>query len=144
MSGQDITGRADVERLVDGFYDRVRRDEILGPIFDDIAHTEWAAHLPRMYDFWQTVLFGVDAFHGNPLAVHLLLARRVPLGEHQFGRWLELFHANVDALFSGAMAEEAKRSAERIAGVMRQRIASDEAGDRPVLTVTAAPSRGPA
>ena len=47
----DITDRRDVACLVNVFYDRVRDDDILGPIFDDVAHVDWATHLPRMYRF---------------------------------------------------------------------------------------------
>ena len=62
---RDIASRADIERLVNGFYERVRGDELLGPIFDDVAQTDWALHLPKMYDFWEGVLFGVAGFRGN-------------------------------------------------------------------------------
>ena len=79
----DITTRADIERLVDTFYERVRGDEILAPIFDDVAHTDWARHLPKMYDFWTTVLFGQAAYSGTPLSVHRITpcasrSRQVP------------------------------------------------------------------
>ena len=47
----DITDRRDVACLVNVFYDRVRDDDVLEPIFDDIAHVDRATHLPRMYDF---------------------------------------------------------------------------------------------
>src|SRR5881398_2166271 len=66
----DITDSRDVARLVNVFYDRVRDDDILGPIFDDIAHVDWATHLPRMYDFWESVLFARATFKGTPLVVH--------------------------------------------------------------------------
>ncbi len=124
---EDITSRADVERLVDGFYERVRGDELLGPIFDDVAHTDWARHLPKMYDFWEGVLFGVAGFRGNPLSVHRELARRLPLGDREFGRWLDLFHESVDTLFSGPCAEGAKTRAVRIAAVMQHHISTDPA-----------------
>jgi len=125
----DITSRADVVRLVDSFYDRVRADDLLGPIFDTVARTDWAVHLPKMYDFWETVLFGTPAYHGQPLGVHLALAQRVALGETEFQRWLALFMANVDSLFAGRMADEAKVRAGRIATVMLHHIgrASTEA-----------------
>ena len=118
----DITSRSDIERLVDGFYVRVRADEVLAPIFDDVAHTNWDAHLPKLYDFWQSVLFGVSSFQGNPLAVHLALADQVQLGAPEFHRWLDLFSENVDALFSGPVAEDAKVRAGRIAAVMQHHI----------------------
>src|SRR5690242_10271511 len=46
--GFDLTDRRDVACLVNVFYDRVRDDGLLGPIFDDVAHVDWATHLPRM------------------------------------------------------------------------------------------------
>lgn len=124
----DISTRADIERLVDTFYARVRADAVLGPIFDDVARTDWAHHLPRMYDFWETVLFGVAAFRGNPITIHLDLAARAPLGEHEFRRWLALFEANVDETFAGAQAEEAKRRASRIATLMQHHIRNARPG----------------
>lgn len=114
----DITTRADVVRLVDSFYDRVRADDLLGPIFDTVARTDWAVHLPKMYDFWDTVLFGSAAYHGQPLGVHAALSSRVALGEREFQRWLGVFMATVDALFTGRVADEAKLRAGRIAAVM--------------------------
>lgn len=54
----DLTDRADIVRLVDAFYGRVRADAILSPIFDGIARVDWTLHLPKMYDFWESVLFG--------------------------------------------------------------------------------------
>lgn len=121
---QDITSRADVVRLVDGFYAHVRRDEILGPIFDHVARVDWATHLPRMYDFWEAVLFGAAAFKGNPLAVHQELATRTPLTSREFSRWLRLFHSTIDDLFRGACADDAKVRSARIASVMQYHVGS--------------------
>jgi hemoglobin len=112
---------------VNRFYERVRDDDLLGPIFDDVAHTDWARHLPKMYDFWEGVLFGVPGFRGNPLSVHRELARRLPLEAREFGRWLGLFHESVDTLFSGPCAEGAKARAVRIAAVMQHHIATASA-----------------
>ena len=127
----DITTRADIERLVDTFYERVRGDEILAPIFDDVAHTDWARHLPKMYDFWETVLFGAPAYRGPPLGIHVELATRVALGQREFGRWLALFVDTVDAAFLGPQADEAKLRAARIASVMQHHIGNAAVGQRP-------------
>lgn len=120
----DITDSRDVACLVNLFYDRVRDDDILGPIFDDIAHVDWATHLPRMYDFWESVLFARATFKGTPLVVHRALARRTPLTTAAFNRWIALFQSTVDDLFSGPMAEHAKTSASRIAVTMEHNIGS--------------------
>lgn len=118
----DITGRADIKRMVDGFYARVQEDAILGPIFNDVAATDWATHLPKMYAFWDGVLFATPGFRGNPLAVHLALGQKVDLGKPEFDRWLDLFGQTVDELFAGPMAAEAKARAKRIAGVMQHHL----------------------
>lgn len=121
----DLSNRADIERLVDAFYQQVQADDLLGPIFNDVAQIDWSAHLPRMYDFWESVLFGAPAFKGNPLSVHRLLARQASMTEREFGRWIALFEATVDQLFSGPVAGEAKARAARIATVMQFHIAAD-------------------
>jgi len=115
----DLTSRADIEKLVDTFYTHVRADEWLGPIFGDVAHVDWSMHLPRMYAFWEAVLFSGGGFKGNPLAVHEALNQMRPLEAREFDRWVSLFHATVDALFTGAVADDAKQRASRIALVMQ-------------------------
>ena len=123
----DLTDRADIVRLVDAFYDRVRADAILSPIFDGIARVDWAVHLPKMYDFWESVLFGRAVFKGNPLVVHRELAGRAALTSTEFDRWIQLFQSSVDDLFVGSCADEAKSRASRIALVMQHHIAADRA-----------------
>jgi hemoglobin len=123
----ELASRADIVRLVDAFYDRVRRDGILGPIFNDVARVDWELHLPKMYDFWESVLFGKPVFKGAPLPVHLALSRQVSLTSSEFDRWIALFHVTVDALFIGPLATEAKIRALRIAAVMQHHIAHDAA-----------------
>jgi hemoglobin len=121
----DIATRNDIVQLVDRFYERVQADGRLGPIFSDVAAVDWSAHLPKMYDFWESVLFGTVAFKGNPLAVHRALARLTPLTAHDFDAWLALFRMTVDELFSGPVAEGAKVRAGRIALTMQHHIAAD-------------------
>ena len=86
----DITDRRDVACLVKVFYDRIRDDALLGPILNEVAHVDWTTHLPRMYDFWESVLFGKATFKGTALVVHRALARRVPLTTDLFDRWVAL------------------------------------------------------
>jgi len=118
----DISGRPEIERLVDAFYERIRRDDLLGFIFDDVAKTNWEAHLPKMYAFWETVLFGTGSFSGNPLAAHAKLVPMTEMGRPQFDRWLCLFTATVDELFEGERAGHIKRCAEDMANVIYSRI----------------------
>jgi hemoglobin len=118
----DLTGRADVERLVNAFYGKVRQDEVLGFIFDEVAQTNWEVHLPKMYAFWETVLFGTGGYQGNPLAAHAKLVPLTEMGRVQFDRWLAVFKATVDELFAGDKAGHIKRAAEDMANVIYSRI----------------------
>ena len=118
----DLLGRPDIERLVNAFYERVRQDELLGFIFNDIAHTHWDTHLPRMYAFWETVLFRTGGFTGNPVAAHAKLVPQTEMGRTQFDRWLHLFRETVDSLFQGPNAEHIKNCAHDMANVLYSRI----------------------
>lgn len=122
MTATDIATRADIVRLVDTFYELVQEDDLLGPIFNDVARVDWSAHLPKMYDFWEAVLFGRAVFKGNPLAVHLALADRTPLTTREFDRWIALFHATVEGLFEGEVADMARLRASRIATTMHHHL----------------------
>jgi nitrite reductase (NO-forming) len=118
----DITGRADIETLVNAFYQRVRGDDMLGFIFDKVAETHWESHLPKMYAFWETVLFRSGGYTGNPLAAHARLVPLTEMGRPQFDRWLSLFCATVDDRFLGEKAQHIKSCAEDMANVIHARI----------------------
>ena len=104
MTRPPLESRADLEVLVDEFYARVRKDELIGPVF---SHVDWDKHLPKIKNFWDTVMFGADNYEGRPFPPHVPLGLRV---EH-FERWLQLFFATVDEKFEGPGAEEIKRRA---------------------------------
>lgn len=103
---KDITGLEDIQLMVDAFYNKVREDVLIGPIFADVI-TDWQPHLEKMYAFWSAVLFGAPGFKGNPFAKHAPL----PIAQEHFGRWLELFAETIDANFAGPVAQEARQKA---------------------------------
>ncbi len=118
----DIAGRTEIEQLVNRFYERVRTDGVLGFIFDKVAQTNWETHLPKMYAFWETVLFRSGGYTGNPLAAHAKLVPLTEMGRAQFDHWLKLFRESVDELFSGTKAEHIKSCATDMANVIYARI----------------------
>jgi hemoglobin len=111
----DIENSDDVKLLIDSFYTRVREDDVIGYIFNDIAKVDWPKHLPRMYAFWEFLLLQKESYQGNPLEPHRRLHAMVPLTEAHFTRWLKLFTETVDSLFKGLRAEDAKNRAKLIA-----------------------------
>src|SRR5689334_12432495 len=112
MNKRDILTRNDIIALVDSFYDRVKSDSLLAPVF---SHVDWPHHLPIMYNFWASMLLGETTYRGNPLQRHLGL----PLTGQHFSQWLKLFEETLGELFSGDKTEETRVRARAIAGVFQ-------------------------
>jgi hemoglobin len=82
-----------IHEVVHGFYDEIRGDDLLGPVFNDaIQPHAWPHHLEKMCDFWSATLLRTSSYDGRPLPPHLALPG---LGEAHFRRWLMLFRATV-------------------------------------------------
>ena len=101
----DINSRADIELLVDSFYQKVRKNTILGYIFNDVAKINWETHLPQMYTFWASILLGEHSFSGNPMQKHIALSKITSMTDKEFSEWLRLFTTTVDELFQGEKAD---------------------------------------
>ena len=121
----DIRDRDDLTVLVHAFYDRIREEPQLGPIFDKIAQVDWQTHLPKMVGFWEKALFRNGDYNGNPLRAHLNLNTRIPLERPLFERWIQLFDSTVDAHFHGDRAGHIKRIGADMAQVMYSRISGE-------------------
>lgn len=119
---KDLANREDIELLVNRFYDKVKADEVIGFIFNDIAKVNWEKHLPVMYNFWENVLFYTGSYDGNPMISHQHINRVVPLTSEHFLKWYQLFSKTVDELFEGNTAELAKQRAFSISTVMQIKI----------------------
>ncbi|HET9278637.1 MAG TPA: group III truncated hemoglobin, partial [Flavitalea sp.] len=70
---KDIENRKDIEILIDSFYEKVRRDEAIGYIFNDVAKVDWEHHTPIICDFWENILFQTNVYRGNPIPTHIRL-----------------------------------------------------------------------
>lgn len=77
-----------IARLVHRFYERVRADADLGPVFA-ARITEWPAHLQRMCTFWSSVVLRSGLYQGRPMQAHAPL----PVDASHFDRWLAMFEA---------------------------------------------------
>lgn len=118
MALEDIKNEADIKRMVDLFYDKVNQDEVLGPVFNDFARVDWNKHLPIMYRFWNTLLLYTQEYKGSPFDKHIPL----PISAEHFERWVNLFHQNMDELFEGEVANQAKQRATSIAYTFRVKL----------------------
>lgn len=128
---KDIETLDDIRLLVDEFYDKVRKDELIGPIFDEKIGDHWDRHLDIMYRFWQTVLLeDGKTYFGNPFMKHASL----PIFENHFQRWLSLWKETLQEHFHGHLAEEAYNRAEKMGYIFRVKLdAIREEGGRAVF-----------
>ncbi|MCB9186465.1 MAG: group III truncated hemoglobin [Flavobacteriales bacterium] len=115
---KDIADIEDIKLLVNRFYDSVREDELLGPIFNDVIKDRWPEHLEKMYRFWQTVLLEEHTYHGSPFPPHA----KLPVEKPHFERWINLFFATIDNHFDGELASEAKWRAQKMAEMFNYKI----------------------
>ena len=99
-----------IARLVDGFYERVRGDPLIGPVFNERI-ADWGPHLEQMRLFWSSVALMSGVYHGRPMPKHLPL----PVDARHFDRWLELFEAAARDLCPPAAADHFIERARRIA-----------------------------
>ncbi|MDX1349770.1 MAG: group III truncated hemoglobin [Putridiphycobacter sp.] len=112
-----IETRADIYKLVDQFYMRIRKDDLLGPIFNKhIPEDSWPSHLQKLTDFWETNLFGIPKFKGNPTQAHRNVDTdsNYTISQKHFGQWLHLWFTTLDSLFFGELADRAKMAARKM------------------------------
>ena len=121
---RDIETRADCERLVRTFYGRALVDPIIGFLFTDVAKLDLEQHVPRITNFWDTILLGAHTYGGGAFRPHVELHIKVPLTRGHFDRWLHLWTMTVDELFEGERAELAKAHAIRVAAAFESRLRS--------------------
>ena len=99
-----------IESLVHNFYEKVREDDLLGPVFD-ARISDWDTHLGVMCEFWSSIALTSGRYHGQPMRKHAPL----PVSSMHFDRWLELFRVSARDVCPTAAAEFFILRAERIA-----------------------------
>lgn len=115
---RDIENLEDIKFMVNTFYDKVQKDDLIGPIFNEIIQDRWSEHLEKMYQFWQTVLLEEHTYSGRPFPPHATL----PVNENHFIRWKELFSEVVYSHYEGEKANEAIWRADKMAVMFLSKI----------------------
>lgn len=115
---KDIENIDDVKLMVNTFYERIQKNDVLGPIFEERIGGRWEEHLEKMYRFWQTILFSEHTYHGAPFPPHATM----PINESHFVIWVKNWTTTVDDFFVGPNAEEAKKRGALMAAIFNSKI----------------------
>jgi hemoglobin len=113
----DLDSPSEIAEMVRRFYQDVAQDDLLGPMFNDVAQVDWAEHLPKLTAFWCRALLGTAGYAGNPFRAHARVNERSPFTAAHFERWLDLFHDAVELGWTGPNSRRALALAHNVARV---------------------------
>ena len=103
-----------IARLVDAFYDKVRVDPVIGPIFNEAVH-DWPEHKRLLTSFWCSVVLRAQTYRGNPMQAH----RPWPIEARHFDHWIALWKQTASEHMPEAEAAAMGQFAERIGQSLR-------------------------
>jgi hemoglobin len=119
---RELDSRAEIHDLVVGFYREIVFDDLLGPVFGEVAEVDWSVHIPKLIDYWCRVLLREPGYDGYILDAHRHVHGLEPLRIEHFDRWYALWAEAVDERWTGPVAEAAKRHAARTGAVLARRL----------------------
>ena len=122
MGGADLDSRSEIHHLVVRFYREVAFDDLLAPVFGEVAEVDWSVHIPKLIDYWCRVLLGEPGYDGAVLAAHRHVHSLDPLCVEHFDRWYTLWAQTIDTGWVGPIAEGAKGHAARIGNTLARRL----------------------
>jgi hemoglobin len=111
-----------IAEMVRRFYADVAQDDLLGPMFNDVARVDWSEHLPKLAAFWCRVLLDLPGYSGNPFRAHALVHAQRSFTPAHFDRWLSLFRDTVELGWVGPNATRAVELARSVAQVHRRQL----------------------
>jgi hemoglobin len=119
---QDLSTPAQVHDLVTFFYREIVFDELLEPMFSEVAEVDWAEHIPKLIDYWCWILFGADGYPGAVTRTHRHLHETAPITAAHCTRWFTLWVQCIDARWRGPYADQAKAHAQTLMAGMAKHI----------------------
>lgn len=116
MTETSLPNADDIDRLIPEFYNRIRSDVVLGPIFYN-AISDWPEHLETLKSFWSSIILGTGRYKGQPMVKHLLHHEKMTLAN--FEHWLSIWHQTTNDLLPPDHAAVLQAKADRIAESLR-------------------------
>ena len=137
----DISSVTDVHDLVVEFYREVVFDDLLEPVFAEVAEVDWAQHIPTLIDYWSRILLGVPGAPGPVMQVHRHLHSQSPITAELCDRWFTLWNECVSQRWTGPVADHAiSHAASLMAGMAKHLFGCAWAAPGPPETRSVAPT----
>lgn len=118
----DLDSPGQIAEMVRRFYADVAMDDLLGPVFEQVAQVDWSEHLPKLTAFWCRALLGQPGYSGNPFRAHAEVHHRQPFTAAHFERWLGLFTETLELGWVGPNTDRALALAHQVARVHREHL----------------------
>ena len=119
---RDLDSRSEIHDLVVRFYREIVFDELLGPVFADVAEVDWSIHIPKLIDFWCRVLLGEPGYDGYILHAHQEVHEIEAFQRSCSTVGIRCLSRASTRAGRGLIAEAAKAHAARMAGVLARRL----------------------
>jgi len=129
---RDLDAAVEIAEMVRRFYADVAQDDLLGPMFSEVARVDWSEHLSKLTAFWCRALLSQPGYQGNPFRAHTLVHAKREFTPAHFERWLTLFHETLELGWTGPNTQRAHALADKVA-----RVHSHQLLGRPVVLETA-------
>lgn len=129
---RDLDSPEEIAEMVRRFYADVAQDDLLGPVFNDVAQVDWSEHLPKLTAFWCRALLGLAGYGGNPFQAHARVHSRQAFTAAHFERWLSLFHETLELGWVGPLADRAAALADNVARVHSQQLVGHAVSSTPI------------
>lgn len=119
---KDIESRGDLEKMLETFYKKVFKDDLISHFFIEVVPLNLDTHIPVITDFWESVLLDGRGYRKNVMEIHLNISEKSKIEKAHLDRWVKIFSETVDEMFEGAKATLAKQRASSIATMMNIKI----------------------
>lgn len=116
---KQVLTREDLFFIVNTFYKEVRKDEVLGPMFNTTI-SDWEQHLEKITDFWSNQIFDTRVYKGHPMQAHVEFDKKMhySITPTHFGTWLFYWINTINTYYEGANAELLKDRARKMQTVL--------------------------
>jgi hemoglobin len=115
---RDVQNREDIVQLLNLFYSKAFKDELIGYFFTEVVPLDLETHIPVIADFWEAIVFNTQDYRKNVMQVHQHINQLSAIKKEHLDRWVSLFTQTVEELFAGAKAELMKQRARSVATLM--------------------------